>query len=227
LDLYQKQAKDNQNLKYLKVDFFYVNFSTFNFSLSYIDKIPVKNIMQKLIIDVDFAVSVESAKTFAKFVLADLSSVSAQSSKDLLLGYVEEFLRNFFLHEKLDFVGISNSKMEELKTKFIKFLSKIGLNLKSFAITFNEKSKPKKNTTEKSNLFKTLDREEILDYNPTKQTEQSEVATEKILLDGGDKKEIDATQENQTPVAESKICPVCKSKSIFGSIYCHHCGYKF
>ncbi len=229
--LYKKQLGKKDKIKHLKIDFFFVNLSSFNLSLVYIDKIPINNKLTKLTATANFTCSVADAKLFRDVVLSHFAGVYAYQTERLVMDFSEEFLRKFFLHKKLNSCTLDAETNSELVEGFTKYLAKMGVKLTNLVLNFQpfvtkQPGKPEQETKrgffDDSPVTPSFDWGNASEQAP-KQTEehtQPEMEEQTNTLDQG--------QENayNTTIQQDK-CPRCGCKMIKGSVYCHRCGYKF
>ncbi|MCQ2564696.1 MAG: hypothetical protein MJ152_02410 [Clostridia bacterium] len=230
--LYKKQLGKKDKIKHIKVDFFFVNLSSFNLSLVYIDKIPINNKLTKLTATANFTCSVSDARLFRDVVLSHFASVYAYQTERLVMDFSEEFLRNFFLHKKLNSCTLDAETNNELVENFTKYLAKMGVKLTNLVLNFqpfvtkqpsNPEKEIKRGFFDDSPTTPSFDwgnhDEQTTQVNQEKELEEEVKETAPVL---------DQAQENayNTTIQQDK-CPRCGCKMIKGSIYCHRCGYKF
>ena len=204
LDLYTKQLKGKDKIKTLKADLYFVNLNSFNFEFEYIDKIPLNKIKEKFLINVKFNVQVADAKAFLKSLIYENTAPTAETSKNLIIQYTENILRNFYLRKSLESTNVDTNKINHIVSKEFK---KIGLNA----------------TIEGMELFKkTNNKTKKQSKTPNKPVEKEEIKTEHTKET---EKVNNLEQIENLPKAEN-VCPNCNSKLISGSIFCHKCGYR-
>lgn len=211
IDLYQKQLKNKKELKKLKVDFFFVNTKDFSYNFDYIDKIPVSGKLNKLIFNVNMNLNVNNYRVFASNVLSEFASVNAISCERLILDYIENLTRNFFLHKVLEDYSIPETMQSELKDKLMKQLEKIGIALNLFKISISSNKKDTKNIffDEPDNNISTES-----EIRKTESDNQNTIDQNENLYYN----EQNNTKKNLTH------CTNCGCKIIKGSLYCHICG---
>ena len=207
-ELYDRQAK-KRKIKKLNIDFFFVNRQNLSISTNFKDKIPVERKMTKFNINIMTDINVYKPETFAKYVLNDVATITAEESLQLFCDYIEIFTRNYLVKVELNDYELPNDIKLNYKDKLTKYLTKIGVTLNKLDIVISTKNPIEK----KSNFFNHLDTETNTDT-PTIDTS-------------------DTTNSLQTHVNEStntegtkdRYCANCNMKLIEGSIYCHRCGY--
>ena len=211
IDLYQKQLKNEKELKKLKVDFFFVNTKDFSYNFDYIDKIPICGKLKKLIFNVNINLNVSNCQVFASNVLSEFSSVNALSCERLILDYIENLIRNFFLHKELEDYSIPENMQSELKDKLANQLEKIGISLNLFKISIscNKKETTIQSFSESANNFS-----QETDISKIEHDKQNTIDQNQNLY---------YNEQNNTK-KNSTHCHNCGCKIIKGSLYCHRCG---
>ena len=246
IDLYDKQTRGDKKINSLKVDLFFVNSKPFDFSFTYIDKVPVQNKLTKLIFDIDFSANVCEEKKFYTFVTNELYSTNAEYTKRLVTNTVEEFLRKYFLKKKFASLNKPIAEIQDLDTKVVSFMQKIGVNIKNFKISITSKNNPIPQEKAKISIF-----EKSPSQKNSSQVNESDLVVPTISLDDYhiddyteklkeefEEKEIQEVEPTQTtqessvepqpiqPNDADNICPNCKVKLINGARFCHRCGYR-
>ncbi len=229
--LYKKQLGKRDKIKNLKVDFFFVNLSNFNLSLVYVDKIPINGKLTKLTATANFTCSVADAKLFRDVVLSHFASVYAYQTERLVMDFGEEYLRQFFLHKKLNSCTLDAETNSELVKGFTKYLAKMGVKVGRLTLNFQPfimKQTNKPNQEEKRSFFDETPTQSGFDWG--NHDEQPTAKQESNLEQTPEESAptLDQAQENTYNIRiQQDKCPRCGGKMIKNSIYCHRCGYKF
>jgi len=203
LDLYDRQRKGQKNLKKLKIDFFFVNTRAFDFPLSYADKVIYHDRLTKLLFEANINLSVTDAKKFCTAICHEVYSTTALHSNDLVLSYIENDIRTYFLRKRLDSLDLGNNIICDIRDKISKSLTKIGISLNQFSLRIAEKSD---GNVQRKKFFSSS-------HKNTNLTQEIE-------------NKFDQTQKTEYTNHQETLCPQCKSKLIKGSLYCHRCGYR-
>lgn len=217
--LHLKQAKRKNKIKKYAIDLFFINTSSFSFSLEYLDKIPVQSKLTKIIFSYNFDLSIVDSNKFFDFVTGNVAFTNSNITENLVLDIIEQFLRRYFLHKTLESSNISLDMKEDINNRLNKHVQKIGLQLKNFTLkTYNVKGKSNQpvSTPDQQSIFSTPKDNKPIDEKPNLSYDTNIQSIEKTAPQ-------DSNQINES----NGLCPKCKSKIVNGAIFCHRCGYRF
>lgn len=217
--LHLKQAKRNNKIKKYAIDLFFINTSSFNFALEYLDKIPIQSQLTKVIFSYNFNLSIVDSNKFFDFVTGNVAFTNSNITEGLVLDIIEQFLRRYFLHKSLESINISLDMKEDINNRLEKHIEKIGLQLKNFTLTtypVKGKSNQPILTTNPQSMFSSPKAEKTIDEKPNLSYDTNVQSIEKI-----------APQDSNQTNENNNLCPNCKSKIVNGAIFCHRCGYRF
>lgn len=214
LDLFTKQVKKDEKIKKIKADFYFINKTPLNLDRSFVNRLYYKTCSSKSFIDFKITANIDNVKNFYNFIRTDYAFVSGKQSVSQLLDYIEEFLRKYFLRKTLETSNLTEAIILDLNNKLQNLLKSIGISLTNFEIKIstkefvnekNENSEFNFFETDKMNLDKPLETNQVVEITNENQT-QTNAQEEKINDD---------------------ICPQCKAKKIKNSVFCTKCGFKF
>ena len=209
IDVYQKQLKNNKQLKQLKLDLFFVNKSEFTYTFDYIDKIPVNKKSTKVLFSICANINIDNPNLFCSNILAEHASINCATCERVVLTHIEYLLRHAFLHEELSCLEINNDLKEKITTKLTKQLKKVGICLNLLKISVTSKNK----TSTNSQFFK---------ENSFNNNNDIELKNDHDIIDQTTKLLYNENTSKET--AKLTHCPNCNCKVIRGSLFCHRCG---
>lgn len=214
LDLYTKQLKGKTKIKNLKADLYFVNLNNFNFEFEYIDKLPLNKVKEKILFNVKMSVQVEDSKLFSKTLIYENTAPTAETTKNLIINYAENFIRFYFLKQKLSSTSINLEQQKEINNILASKFKKIGVSVNKTEVAIFKKTSK---TSTKEDVNKTTIFNKELNIDNENSTQIEENSTKSIDL-------ID--KKDYTTNTNLNLCPNCNNKLIKGSIFCHRCGYK-
>ncbi len=229
-NLLSKQFRNKDKIKKVKFDLFFVNLTEFRYSTRQVEDIPVDKKLSKVEIKTNFACKVVDADKFQSNALRFYALIRPIDAEHFVKEFVEENINRFYLKRELtaniDNVFESKSLIEYLNKK----AEKIGLNIIDLGMTLWVKTKGR--TTPKQDapsFFENSSSKTETDSQSPTNTEVENVANSMPKSIDNSKQE--AYNLNDTDaehaVGKQEVCPICKSKRIANSIFCHKCGYKF
>ena len=217
LDLYTKQLKGKKKIKKLKADLYFVNLAPFNLDFEYVDKVPINNVLTKLLFNINVNVSVNNANAFSKFIIYENTAASSFETEQIVINFIESIIKKFYLKRKLNSNNLNNELKQELFAFAQKQLNKVGIDLNSLDVAIHSKSSNKEKSLNKNSNF----------FNDKTQQPNESVEDEELKNLTTSTNKLDQTEEiSYTEHTNENVCPNCKSKLIKGSIFCHKCGYR-
>lgn len=214
LDLYTKQLKGKNKLKNLKADLYFVNLNTFSFEFEYVDKLLLNKFKEKFLFNIKLSIQVNDSKLFSKTLIYENTAPTAETTKNLLTSYAEQYIRFYFLKQKLTSTIINFEQQKSINNILTTKFKQIGVSVNKIEISIFKKAN-KSNIQENEKQSAMVNNNDIVE---NKLIPSQEENTTK-LIDQTDKKDY-------TTNTNLNLCPNCKSKLIKGSIFCHKCGYK-
>lgn len=214
LDLYTKQLKSKDKVKKLKADLYFVNLKPFNLEFEYVDKLPLNKVKEKFLINVKFSIQVQDSKIFSKTLIYENTAPTAETTKNLIISYAENFVRTYFLKQKLTSPYITTEQQKAINSLLINKFKKLGVCLNESKVDIFKK-------TNKISHTETKQFTPIYENIEKNNDENFENIEEKPIIN------IDQQQEKGYNLNNnSNTCPKCNNKLIKGSIFCHKCGYR-
>lgn len=237
----KQKRTDNKKKKQVKFDLFFVNLSAFDYETKQKEVIPVDKKLSKIEIKTNFTCAVTDATKFRKYALSFYALIRPIDAENLVKDFVREHINKYYLKREL-FTPIEDAaEAAAFKAYLNKKAERFGFAFNRFDMALWVKAKDNNKGEKQENVkkFSFFERQNsTLQTTKEQQPKQEAVLNEKENATPKQEKNIDnaANKEynldNAEQIAAEKqskeeICPICQSKRIANSAFCHRCGYKF
>lgn len=222
-ELISKQTKvKGKKIKKVKFDLFYVNLKSFEYNTKQTETILVDKKLCRAEILTNFCCKIFDAEKFQASALMFYALIRPIDAQRFVEGFVMENTNKFLL--KCKFVQPIDSSFEQ--RSLLEFLNKkaekIGINILDFSLSILTKSKQKVIKDEPKSIFDST-------VTQTKELVKTQKSNRADLnpIDNDTIQSYNSLEKTEDGSGHTQLCPICKSKRIANSVFCHKCGYKF